>query len=285
MTGVPRVRARIVVVGDEVLDGFVADENARWLTWRLRSAGIALDRIAIVPDDIEAIAAEVRAGLVAPRPSIVLTAGGVGGTHDDVTYEAVALAVGVPLAIAPELATPLREPIKWTASTGYRLDAQAVAGMMRIATVPEGSAVRLLHRWLTGVHFEIDGGPTAKSGTAVIMLPGPPGHLRTVVNELVIPEVLGGERSPLAVAEVPHEYPETVLIGHLGRIRSRHSEVKVGSYPGKPMLVRFVGEPEDVARAAAELRSVLADIATDPATAIVRDAWQRSPAWTAAQGR
>ena len=157
----PRVRARIVVVGDEVLDGFVADANARWLAQRLRSAGIALDRIAIVPDEVQAIAAEVRTGLAAPRPSIVLTTGGVGGTHDDVTYEAVALALGVPLVIAPELATPVRELIEWTTSTGYRLDAQAVAGMMRIATVPEGSSVRLLHRWLAGVHVEIDGGPTA----------------------------------------------------------------------------------------------------------------------------
>lgn len=283
MTGVPRVRARVIVVGDEVLDGFVADENARWLARRLRSAGIALDRIAIVPDDVEAIAVEVRAGLAAPRPSIVFTAGGVGGTHDDVTYEAVAFALGVPLVVAPELATPVHELIEWTVSTGCRLDAQAVAGMMRIATVPEGSAVRLLHRWLTGVHFEIDGGPTATSGTAVVMLPGPPGHLRTVVDELIIPEVCGGERSPLAVAEVPHEYPETLLVGHLGRIRARHPEVKVGSYPGKPMLVRFVGEHKDVASAAAELRSVLAGMATDPAIALVREAWQRSPAWNTPQ--
>lgn len=283
MTTMPRVRARIVVVGDEVLDGFVADANARWLAQRLRSAGIALDRIAIVPDDVGAIAAEVRAGLVAPRPSIVLTTGGVGGTHDDVTYEAVALALGVPLVIAPELATPVRKLIDWTTSTGYLLDAQAVAGMMRIATVPEGSAVQLLHRWLAGVHVEIDGGSTAASGTAVVMLPGPPNHLQTVVDELIIPEVLGGGRIPLAVAEVPHWYPETLLVGHLGRIRARHPEVKVGSYPGKPMLVRFVGEQEDVASAAGELRSALADMATDAAATRVREAWRRSPAWTATQ--
>lgn len=277
-----RVRARVVVVGDEVLDGFVADANARWLAERLRSAGVALDRVAIVPDDVGAIAAEVRAGLAAPRPSIVITTGGVGGTRDDVTYEAVACALGVPLVVAPELATPVREVIDWTTSTGYRLDEQAVAGMMRIATVPEGSSVRLLHRWLAGVHVAVDGGPTSRSGTAVVMLPGPPGHLRTVVDELMIPEVLGGERAPLAVAEVPHEYPETLLVGHLARIRARHPGVKAGSYPGRPMLVRFVGDRDDVAGAAAELRSVLADIGADPSTAAVREAWQRSPAWNAA---
>jgi hypothetical protein len=49
------------------------------------------------------------------------------------------------------------------------------------------------------------------------------------------------------------------------------------------MLVRFVGEQEDVAGAAGELRAVLADMATDAATATVREAWQRSPAWTDSQ--
>lgn len=278
-----RIRARIVVVGDEVLDGFVADANARWLTQRLRTAGVALDRIAIVPDDIEAIAAEVRAGLAAPRPSIVLTTGGVGGTHDDVTYEAVARALDVPLVVAPELAAPVRDVIAWTTSTGYLLDEESVAGMMRIATVPAGSAVRLLQRWLAGVHVDIDGGPTVAGGTAVVMLPGPPHHLQTVVDERVIPEVLGGEGIPLAVAEVSHEYPETLLVGHLARIRARHPKVKVGSYPGKPMLVRFTGEPDDISGAAAELTAALAEMAVDPATAKLRAAWLRSPAWTATQ--
>lgn len=279
----PRVRARIVVVGDEVLDGFVPDANARWLAQRLRSAGVMLDRIAIVPDDVAVIAAEVRTGLAAARPSIVITTGGVGGTHDDVTYEAVAAALGVPLVIAPELAAPVDKLIEWTVSTGYRLDAQAVAGMMRIATVPQGSAVRLLHRWLAGVYCEIDGGPTTTSGTAVVMLPGPPGHLRTVVDELMITEVLGGESIPLAVAEVPHGFPETLLVGHLARIRSRYPEVKVGSYPGDPMLVRFVGDQGDVAGAADSLRSVLAEMDKDPATTTVREAWQSSPAWDTVQ--
>jgi nicotinamide-nucleotide amidase len=274
----PRVHARIVVVGDEVLDGFVPDANASWLAQRLRSAGVVLDRIAIVPDDVEVIAAEVRAGVAAARPSIVMTTGGVGGTHDDVTYEGVARALDVPLVIAPALATPVNEVIEWTASTGYRLDAQSVAGMMRIATVPQGSVVRLLHRWLAGVYCEIDGGPMA-SGTAVVMLPGPPGHLRTVVEDLVIPEVLGGERSPLAVTEVVHQYPETLLVGHLARIRSRYPGVKVGSYPGDPMLVRFVGDRDDVLDAGEALRTALAEMGENPAIVAVRQAWQKSPSW------
>jgi hypothetical protein len=49
------------------------------------------------------------------------------------------------------------------------------------------------------------------------------------------------------------------------------------------MLVRFTGEADDVDGAAGELRSALADMAADPSTAALREAWERSPAWTATQ--
>jgi nicotinamide-nucleotide amidase len=276
------MRAWVIIVGDEVLDGFVADANARWLARRLRAAGIALDRVSVVPDCVEVIAAEVRTALAAPRPSVVFTAGGVGGTWDDVTYEAVAAAIGVPLVVDPELAAPVRDVLDWTERAGYRLDDEAVAGMMRIATVPEGSTVRLLNRWLAGVHVDVDGGPRACDGAAVVMLPGPPGHLQAVVDELVVPHVLGGDGLPVAVAEVRHEYPETLLAGALARIRRRYGRVKAGSYPGSPMVVRFRGDREEVAAAAADLRAVLTDLAGNPCATAIREAWRHSPAWTPA---
>lgn len=141
--------------------------------------------------------------------------------------------------------------------------------------------VRLLHCWLASVHVEIDGGPTVRGGSGVVMLPGPPGHLQTVVDEWVVPEILGGAHGALAVAEVPHEYPETLLIGPLARIRQRHADAQAGSYPGRPMVLRLAGVRAEVESAAADLRSVLAGLAADPSAAAVREAWQSSPAWGA----
>ena len=136
------LRARIVVVGDEILDGSVEDANGAWLAQRLRSLGIDLDRLVVVPDDVDVIAGEVRDALSGSRPAVVLTTGGVGGTWDDVTYQGVARALGVGTTVDPELARPVEEVISWTRSVGHRLDRDAVEGMTRIATVPEGSSGR-----------------------------------------------------------------------------------------------------------------------------------------------
>lgn len=276
-----RLRARVVVVGDEVLDGFVAEANAAWLAGRLRGLGARLDRVAVVPDDVDVIADEVRRGLAAPRPSIVLTTGGVGGTWDDVTYLGVARALGVGLVVDRELAAPVEEIIDWTRATGHQLDRDAVDGMMRIATVPEGSRVTLVRRWLASVHVPVDGGPGADGGSAVVMLPGPPGHLRAVLDEAVVPDLLDGGGEPSAVAEVEHDYPETLLVASMRRIRDRHPAVRMGSYPGQPMIVRFLGARDEVDAAAAALREALDGLDSDPSARAVRDAWQQSPAWTA----
>lgn len=275
------MHAVAVIVGDEVLDGFVDEANGRWLAHRLRSLGVALERVAVVPDRVEAIAEEVRRGLAGPRPSLVLTTGGVGGTWDDVTYQGVAQALGVGMTVDDELVAQVNDILAWTRSTGHQLDREAVDGMLRIATVPEGARVTLLRNWLAAVHFHVDGGLSDPGGSTIVMLPGPPAHLRAVMDEVVVPELLDGGGTPVAVTEVEHEYPETVLVGQLRRIRDRHPAVKAGSYPGRPMIVRFSGDLAAAEHAAAELRAVLARLDADPSAVAVREAWRNAPSWNA----
>ena len=98
--------AAIVLVGDELLSGRVADANGLWLCRRLREAGWLPRRLSVVPDDAAAIASEVSAAARA-HPA-VLVAGGVGPTADDVTAAGVAEALRVPLARDPDLAERLR---------------------------------------------------------------------------------------------------------------------------------------------------------------------------------
>ncbi len=191
----------------------------------------------------------------------------------------MAAALGVPLRVDPRLAKRVQVAIDWYTEIGHPLDPEAVEAMMRIATVPEGCEVTMVRTWLAGVHLRIDGGPRTEGGSAVVMLPGPPGHLRAVVDEMVVPAVLDGGADPLAVAEVVHDYPETMLIGPLRTIRQRHPTVKAGSYPGLPMIIRFVGDRVEVDAAAAELRKVLADLDANPSTGRVRDGWKQADTW------
>lgn len=266
-----------MVVGDEVLDGFVPEGNAAWLAPRLREAGIDLRRILVVPDEVHVIAKELR-GLLAFRPSLIITTGGVGGTWDDVTYEAVAAATDRGLQVSEELRRPVQGVIDWYAQEGYELDRDAVEGMLRIATVPAGAVTCKLGTWLACVQLDLDGGFEADDGATVVMLPGPPGHVQALVEGVLLPRILGGRRTALAVREVAHPYPENVLVGTLARIRRRHPLAKAGSYPGDPMIVRFKGPSAEVEMAARELEAFIAELHDDPRTGFIRDSWKNNQA-------
>src|SRR5207248_2634659 len=84
--------AGIVLIGNEILSGKIADANAAYLCRELRQLGVEVRRISVIPDEVELIAREVAAH--SREYDLVFTSGGVGPTHDDVTIEGVARAVG-----------------------------------------------------------------------------------------------------------------------------------------------------------------------------------------------
>jgi molybdenum cofactor synthesis domain-containing protein len=116
----------MVVVGNEILSGKVQDSNSYFAARELRKIGVSLKRVAVVPDELKAIADEV--AYCARTFDFVLTSGGVGPTHDDITIEAVAIAFGRKVVIHPELEVVIREHFKERLETG-----------MKMAEVPEGA--------------------------------------------------------------------------------------------------------------------------------------------------
>ena len=98
--------ATILTIGNELVSGDVTNTNASWLAQRLAPLGVAVRLIAAVPDEIEAIAGIVR--LEAPRSDFVVVTGGLGGTPDDLTREALAAAFEVGQEVQPEVAERLR---------------------------------------------------------------------------------------------------------------------------------------------------------------------------------
>ena len=97
--------AGIILVGNEILSGKIVDANAAYLCRELRLLGVDVRRISVIPDEVSVIADEVR--LFSRELDIVFTSGGVGPTHDDVTIEGVARAIGVPVVREPRLVTLL----------------------------------------------------------------------------------------------------------------------------------------------------------------------------------
>jgi molybdenum cofactor synthesis domain-containing protein len=84
--------AGIVIIGNEILSGKVVDANSPYLCRELRALGVDVERIVTIPDVVEVIATEVRA--MSDAHDLVLTSGGIGPTHDDLTIEGIAAAFG-----------------------------------------------------------------------------------------------------------------------------------------------------------------------------------------------
>src|SRR5260370_37503181 len=121
--------AAMVVIGNEILSGKVQDSNAYFAARELREIGVELRRIAIVPDELPAIAAEVAECAV--HFDFVITSGGVGPTHDDLTMEGVALAFKRKLIQHPELARLIQ----------LHMGERANAARLRMADVPAAAVL------------------------------------------------------------------------------------------------------------------------------------------------
>ncbi|XP_047454152.1 FAD synthase [Mugil cephalus] len=93
--------AAILIIGDEILKGHTVDTNSSFLTRALRRLGVSVQRITVIPDIQEVIAKEV--ALLSPQYTHLITSGGIGPTHDDLTFESVAMAFQEEVYPHPEL--------------------------------------------------------------------------------------------------------------------------------------------------------------------------------------
>ncbi|GAA6220653.1 FAD synthase isoform X1 [Lates japonicus] len=99
--------AAILIIGDEILKGHTVDTNSAFLTQALRKLGVSVQRITVIPDVQEVIAKEV--ALLSPQYTHLITSGGIGPTHDDVTFESIAMAFQEELYPHPELTQLVKE--------------------------------------------------------------------------------------------------------------------------------------------------------------------------------
>ena len=197
--------AAILTIGNELVSGDVPDTNAGWLARRLQALGVHVVLAASVPDDERRIVDFVRRE--GPLVDHLVVTGGLGGTPDDITREAIAAAFDVPQREIAELAADLR--------ARFRGDPDYAA---RWAALPEGSRP---------LDNPLGGAPGFRIGN-VWVLPGLPREMEAMFD--AYGEELRAER-PIGVWRRVYETRESRIAGVLVEATERWPAVSVGSYP------------------------------------------------------
>jgi nicotinamide-nucleotide amidase len=212
----------IVAVGNELLLGEVLDTNTNWLCKRITGLGGRVRRAVMIEDDIEVIAAEIRAAL-ARGADVVFTTGGLGPTADDMTLAAVAQALDVPLELNEEALALVLDKYAELTEQGYVECAELSQERRKMAILPRGS--QPLHNPAGTAP-----GVVLKTGSStIISLPGVPEELKGIFTTSLQPilrELLGesvfvekivavrcGDESTLApiVNKVAHDNPDVYV--------------------------------------------------------------------------
>ena len=269
------VRVSIIVIGDEILGGFVQDTNSGWLAEQLQSLGHPLDRIATVPDSFEAIDEALSLELARSRPRLILTSGGIGSTPDDVTFEAVARHLGLGLQLEPTINERISAALTWTSDQGMTVTDDHERSMRKMARVPDTAYLLPgAPGFVPGVAIDVDGGCGVDAGATIVIMPGVPGQLRRIFTDGVEPHLLAGRGRPQHVAEVRHPYPESTLNPVLDRLVVEYPDVHLGSYPGTECIIRLKGDKDRVEAAMALVVEYLKEFAKDPAAERLSQAWR-----------
>jgi molybdenum cofactor synthesis domain-containing protein len=197
--------AGIVIIGDEILTGKFADENAAFLIQELRALGVELRRVLMIPDELDDIAATVVD--MSGRFDHVFTSGGVGPTHDDLTMAGISRGFGTRVVREPELERRVR------AYYGDKL----LEPNLRLADVPEGCELV----WGKDLVWPV------VAYRNVYILPGVPTLFRRKFVDIRDRFRL----EPMTIARVYVDADEGHIAGDLDAVVAAFPQVRIGSYP------------------------------------------------------
>ena len=200
--------AALLVIGDEILSGRTQDRNVAQVAVWLNDQGIRLSEVRIVPDAIEAIGAAVNALRVSN--DYLFTTGGIGPTHDDITVDAIAAALGVPVIVHPEARRILEQ---FYERRGGLTDAR-----LRMARTPDGAKL---------IPNPASGAPGVRIGNVFIMA-GVPAITASMLEGLS-GKLEGGK--PMVSVTVGAYAAESVVADLLRDTEAAFDGASIGSYP------------------------------------------------------
>ena len=234
-----------IIIGNEILSGRVQDRNLAYIAERLNDFGVRLREARVIPDDEDAIVAAVNE--CRREFDYVLTTGGIGPTHDDITAECVAKAFGVPIEINEKAAEALR------ARAGDRID----EARLRMARVPVGGKL---------IENAVSAAPGFQMENVFVMA-GVPAVARAMVDALAS-RIAGG--APVRSRGVVAHLSEGSVAAALADIQERFPDTDIGSYPfyrsgrfGTTLVVRST-DAGRVDAAVEEIKAMVSGLGAEP---------------------
>jgi len=238
--------AALVVIGDEILSGRTHDRNIAQVASWLQVQGIRLAEVRVVPD-VEARIVEAVNALRASH-DYLFTTGGIGPTHDDITVDAIARALGVPVVVHPEARAILES---YYATRGGLNEAR-----LRMARVPAGADL---------IPNGMSGAPGIRIGNVYLMAGVP--HIAAQMLEALTGTLEGG--APLLSETIGCWVAESEVAEILREVERAHANCAIGSYPffregrvGANFVIRST-EADDLASCVDTLSEALAEAGYD----------------------
>ncbi|HET9681946.1 MAG TPA: molybdopterin-binding protein [Candidatus Limnocylindrales bacterium] len=211
-------RAELFSVGSELTTGETRDTNAGELARDLTEAGVIVDRLTALPDELVVVRDAIAVALA--RADLVVTTGGLGPTPDDLTREAVAAAVGEEPAVGPELEA-------WLRGLFERRGVPFVEANRKQAWVIP-SATSIPNDLGTAPGWWVD----RPDGRVIVVLPGPPREMRPMwhgwVRARLVERGLG--RPMAAVTLRTTGIGESLIADRLGALLAREADPLVATY-------------------------------------------------------
>ena len=233
--------AALIVIGDEILSGRTHDKNIAQVASWLGVQGIRLIEVRVVSDDTPAIVAAVNALRV--RHDYLFTTGGIGPTHEDITVDAVAEALGVRVVVHPEARAILEGY--------YETRGGLTEARLRMARVPEGATL---------IPNRYTGAPGIRFDNLFLMAGVP--QITAGMLDALSGQLEGG--APLLSETVGCWIQESEVAELLRRTEKAHEGCQIGSYPfwrdgrtGANFVIRSV----DASELAACTRALVAGLA------------------------
>lgn len=200
--------AALVVIGDEILSGRTQDKNVAQIAAWLNVQGIRLAEVRVVADDQDAIIEAVN--ILRARNDYLFTTGGIGPTHDDITVDAIAAALGVGVVHHPDAVALL--------TRYYETRGGATEARLRMARVPDGADL---------IPNKMSGAPGIRIGNIFVMAGVP--HITAGMLDALTGTLQGGK--PVVSITLGAWVAESEVSELLRSTEQAHEGCAIGSYP------------------------------------------------------